>query len=72
MERALLALGGALWFWATPARETLATLNWQWVALLLARNACVVLAVFGALELRLYIRRTQGSRFKFNGNFPAD
>ena len=66
------ALGVALWFWATPARDTLATLNWQWMALLLARNAAIVLVVFGALELRLYIRRAQANRFKFNGNFPAD
>jgi sterol desaturase/sphingolipid hydroxylase (fatty acid hydroxylase superfamily) len=66
------ALGAALWFWATPSRDTLATLDWHWMALLLARNAAIVLVVFGALELRLYVRRVQGNRFKFNGSFPAD
>lgn len=66
------ALAAALWLWATPSRETLATLDWRWMALLLARNAAIVLVVFGALEVRLYIRRAQGNRFKFNGSFPAD
>lgn len=66
------AFGAALWFWATPPRETLITLDWRWMALLLLRNALIVLVVFGALELRLYIRRKQGNRFKFNGAFPAD
>jgi sterol desaturase/sphingolipid hydroxylase (fatty acid hydroxylase superfamily) len=42
------------------------------MALLLARNAAIVLVIFGALELQLYLRRAQGNRFKFNGNFPAD
>lgn len=66
------ALAAALWLWATPSRETLATLDWRWMAQLLARNAAIVLVVFGALEVRLYIRRAQGNRFKFNGSFPAD
>jgi sterol desaturase/sphingolipid hydroxylase (fatty acid hydroxylase superfamily) len=67
-----LVLGTVLWLWATPSRATLATLDWPWMAYLLARNAAIVLLVFGALELRLYIRRAQGNRFKFNGSFPGD
>jgi sterol desaturase/sphingolipid hydroxylase (fatty acid hydroxylase superfamily) len=42
------------------------------MALLVVRNAAIVLVIFGALELGLYIRRAQGNRFKFNGSFPAD
>lgn len=67
-----LALGTALWLWVTPSRSTLGTLDWPWMTYLLGRNAAIVLLVFGALELRLYIRRTQGNRFKFNGSFPGD
>jgi sterol desaturase/sphingolipid hydroxylase (fatty acid hydroxylase superfamily) len=66
------ALGAALWVWATPAKETLAVLGWDWILYLLIRNAALVLVLFGALELRLYVRRAQGNRFKFNGSFPAD
>jgi hypothetical protein len=67
-----LALAAGLWTWATPARETLQTLAPGWIALILLRNAAVVLVVFGFLELRLYLRRSQGNRFKYNGAFPAD
>lgn len=67
-----MALGAALWVWATPSRETLASLDWHWMALILIRNAAIVLAVFGAIEAWLYMRRAQSNRFKFNGNFPAD
>ena len=66
------ALGAALWFWATPSKETLATLGWGWVLYLLARNAAIVFVLYGALEFRLYVKRAQGNRFKFNGLFPAD
>ena len=62
----------ALWFWMTPSRETLQTLDWGWVLFLLIRNMALVFLFFGALEMRLYIRRGQGNRFKFNGLFPAD
>ena len=67
-----MALGTALWFWATPSRETLATLDWHWMALVLVRNAALVLMLFGGVEAWLYIRRAQANRFKFNGKFPAD
>ena len=43
-----------------------------WIILLLLRNAFLILIVFGALELRLYVKRRQGTRFKYNGRFPAD
>ena len=69
---AFFAVAAALWFWATPSRETLATFDWRWIAYLWLRNSAIVFLLYGLLELRLYIRRAQGSRFKFNGLFPAD
>ncbi len=65
-------LGLVLWTWATPARETLATLDWRWIGYLWLRNSAIVFVLFGAVELRLYVQRSQGNRFKFNGLFPAD
>lgn len=65
-------LAAALWTLATPTKETLQTLAPGWIALILLRNAAVILLVFGFLELRLYVRRRQGNRFKYNGAFPAD
>lgn len=60
------------WLWLTPTKETLATFSWDWVALVFLRNAAIVLVVFGLLELRLYVRRRQANRFKYNPAFPAD
>lgn len=67
-----LALAAVIWFWLTPARETLQTLAPGWIAFLFIRNSALILVVFGAVELRLYIRRRQGTRFKYNASFPAD
>src|SRR5262245_30717575 len=61
-----MAVGPVFWFFLTPARETLQTFSWDWALLLLLRNSALVLLFYGALELRLYVKRSQGSRFKFN------
>ena len=66
------ALGAIWWFYLTPAKETMQSYSWGWVAWIWARNSIAVLMLFGLLELRLYIRRRQGNRFKFNAKFPAD
>ena len=67
-----MAIAAVFWFWLTPSKETLQTLDWRWVGFLLIRNAALVFLFYGTLELRLYIRRAQRNRFKFNGLFPAD
>jgi sterol desaturase/sphingolipid hydroxylase (fatty acid hydroxylase superfamily) len=61
-----------IWLFLTPSRETLKTLDIGWIAFLLFRNAALIGVFFGAMELRLYVRRRQSNRFKYNGNFPAD
>ncbi len=65
-------LGAVMWFYLTPSKDTLQTLAWPWVTFILLRNAVLVFALYGAMELRLYVLRKQGNRFKFNGAFPAD
>jgi len=60
------------WFYLTPSVATLKTLQPGWIAYLLIRNSLLVLAIYGALELRLYARRAQGTRFKFNGKWPSE
>jgi sterol desaturase/sphingolipid hydroxylase (fatty acid hydroxylase superfamily) len=67
-----LALGAVIWFWLTPSQQTMQNLGWGWVLYILLRNAVTVFVLYGALELRLYMRRAQGNRFKFNALFPAD
>ena len=60
------------WFWLTPPVETMKTLSFGWIAYLLVRNMVLVLAIYGVLELRLYVRRRQGTHFKYNAKFPSD
>lgn len=61
--------------WVTvliPDWESLATFSVGNFLHLYALNAIGVLLVFGVFELRYYVQRTQGNRFKYNGKFPAD
>ena len=67
-----MVLALVIWAYLTPSREILQTLDWRWIGYLYLRNAGIVLVIYGFLELRLYVRRKQGGRFKFNGAFPAD
>lgn len=69
----LFALSAVLyWRFIVPDTETLKTLSWQWPLKLLAVNCVAVFLFYGAFELRLYIRRRQGTRFKYNPKFPAE
>ena len=67
-----MALGLVYWLWLTPAIDTMKTLSPGWIAYLLVRNMAVVALIYGALELQLYVKRKQGTRFKFNGKWPAE
>jgi len=67
-----MALGAIYWFWLTPSVETMRTLSIGWIVYLLVRNMAAVLLIHGALELRLYVRRRQGTSFKYNSKWPAE
>lgn len=67
-----MALAAVFWFYLTPDIATIKTLAPGWIIYLLARNSLLVLAVYGALELRLYIKRSQAGRFKYNGAWPSE
>ena len=62
----------AYWHYVVPSPETLKTLSFGWILWLFFVNCAAVFLFYGALELRLYLRRAQGNRFKFNPKFPAD
>jgi sterol desaturase/sphingolipid hydroxylase (fatty acid hydroxylase superfamily) len=66
------AIAAGIWFFATPDRAVLQSFAPGWIVFVLLRNAALVALLFGALELRLYIKRAQGNRFKYNGKFPSD
>jgi len=70
---AIFFLSALIWWnWIIPPVEVMRTLAWGWVLWLLAVNVVAVFLWYSAFELQLYIRRTQGNRFKYNGKFPAD
>lgn len=61
-----------VWWLATPSRATMATFGVGWIALVLARNLAIVVAWYGLWHLRLYVRRTQGTRTKYNAKWPRE
>jgi sterol desaturase/sphingolipid hydroxylase (fatty acid hydroxylase superfamily) len=67
-----LGLAMLFWFFLTPPMAMLRTLAPGWILYLLVRNSALVLLAYGALELRLYIRRGQGNQFKYNAKWPVD
>ncbi|MDB5657606.1 MAG: Desaturase [Cypionkella sp.] len=69
---AWMAIALIYWNFLTPSVETMKTISPGWVLFIFARNAAALLLFFGAIELRLYVKRSQGAQFKYNGKFPAD
>lgn len=64
----------ALLYWAfvIPDVAVMQTLGWGWALWLFAVNAAGIFAMYGAVELFYYVRRIQGTRFKFNARFPGE
>lgn len=70
----VLWFGSALawWYWVLPDPQVMQVLAWGWILKLLLVNCLAVFLFFGAFELRLYILRAQGNRFKYNGKWPSE
>ncbi len=64
----------ALLYWAfiIPDVQTLQNLSWGWALWLYLVNGLGIFAMYGSVELFYYIKRRQGTRFKFNHKFPAE
>lgn len=67
-----LCLSVAYWYVLIPDQAVLTTIQWEWSLRLLGANILIVLLIYGALEVRLYARRRQGTRFKYNARFPSE
>jgi sterol desaturase/sphingolipid hydroxylase (fatty acid hydroxylase superfamily) len=59
------------WLVATPSMASTSTLSPGWIAVVLVRNAVLIVAWYGVFHLRLYMQRAQDTRFKYNGRWPA-
>jgi sterol desaturase/sphingolipid hydroxylase (fatty acid hydroxylase superfamily) len=60
------------WWVATPSLATMRSFEAGWVLAILLRNLAIVIAWFGLFHLRLYIRRAQETRFKYNSRWPRE
>lgn len=65
-----VALVTALWLWLSPSLADMATLEVGWIAQIFIRNLIVLVAFTGALHLRLYTRKAQGTAFKYSAKWP--
>ena len=48
------------------------TFSWKWTLILYAVNAGGIFLMFGSIELFYYVKRRQGTRFKYNHKFPSE
>ena len=67
-----MATALAYWCLVVPDVEVMKTLSWGWALRLYAVNAAAIFAMYGSIELFFYMRKKQGTRFKFNARFPAE
>ncbi len=61
----------AAWFLATPSVDSMRSFSPGWIAILLVRNAALIFCWYGVFHLRLYMRRAQDNRFKYNSRWQA-
>jgi sterol desaturase/sphingolipid hydroxylase (fatty acid hydroxylase superfamily) len=64
------AMAFVCWLYLTPSLETTAHFG-PWVLLLYLRNAALLAIVAGALHLRLYFKRAQGTHYKYSDKWLA-
>jgi len=60
------------WYFIIPDVETMKALGWSWALWLYVVNASAIFVFYGSVELFYYVRRKQGTRFKYNTKFPGD
>ena len=59
------------WLWFTPDLSRTGSFAVGWIAEIYARNAVLIIVLYGAVHLRLYIHRAQGDRYKYNNRWPS-
>jgi sterol desaturase/sphingolipid hydroxylase (fatty acid hydroxylase superfamily) len=65
-----LAVAAIAYSVATPSMTTTRNVGVTWIVWLLARNLGIAVAWYGLFHLRLYVRRSQETRFKYNSRWP--
>lgn len=65
-----VAVAVLLYAFATPSVATARTFGIGWIGALLLRNLVIVVAWYGLFHWRLYGRKAQETRFKYNARWP--
>ena len=60
------------WWFLTPSNEVITSGSFWWVLAIYGRNALGILVFYSIFEVRLYLKRRQGTAFKYNARFPND
>ncbi|MCX7889699.1 MAG: sterol desaturase family protein [Rhodobacteraceae bacterium] len=60
------------WYLVLPDWEVMRTFGWGWILRIHLANSAGIFLLFGSIELIYYVRRRQGTRFKYNHKFPAE
>ena len=67
-----LGLAVVSWLFFTPTMERMSSFAFDWIALIFLRNAGLLILVAGGLHLRLYIKRAQGTKYKYTSKWLAN
>ena len=70
--RFFLFFAALSWMYLTPSLERMASFRLDWIALIYLRNAGLLILVAGSIHLRLYIRKAQGMRYKYNDRWMTN
>jgi sterol desaturase/sphingolipid hydroxylase (fatty acid hydroxylase superfamily) len=66
-----LAIALVSFFYLTADMARMTRFEFDWVGLIFLRNVGLIIAVVGAWHLWLYVKRAQGTEYKYNGRWLA-
>ena len=64
-----MAVAIVSWLFLTPELERMTRFEPGWMIAIYLRNAAIMTLFFGAWHVRLYIRKAQGKRYKYNNRW---
>lgn len=58
------------WFFLTPDLDRMRVLEFEWIIFIYLRNFSLLFFVFAPIYYWLYVKKGQGTKFKFNSKWP--
>src|SRR5687768_2513884 len=66
-----LVMAALTWLFLTPDRAQMKELSLDWMGLILLRNAVILAAMVSIWHGWLYVRKAQGTQYKYDSNWLA-